>query len=216
MGITIDVFEAGPIQTNAYLVGDDETKHALVIDAPKDVVAPLTAAIAAGGWTITGIVLTHTHWDHIADATPLVQALGVPLLAPKLAVDRLAKPGSMVTELPFTIRPVTPDRLLDEGDEVALGSHRFRVWHLPGHEPSHIALVSEEDRLFFGGDVVFPGGHGTTEVPGADQATMNRSLARLIDLPPETVVWPGHGLPTTIGAELGWLREYAERGGTRQ
>ena len=106
---------------------------------------------------------------------------------------------------PERSRPVQPDRLLEEGEAVALAPPAFRALHLPGHDPAHIALVAEPDRLFFGGDVVFPGGHGRTDIPGADQATMDRSLTRLVDLPPDTVVYPGHGLPTTIGAEAAWI-----------
>ena len=205
MTLQVHTLEAGPIQTNAYLVGDEETKEALIVDAPHGVTAELTAAAEAAGWRIAQIVITHAHWDHIADAAALREATGAPLAAHPLAVERLAAPGSARFDLPFAIPPVRPDRLLEEGDTVTLGAHAFRVLHLPGHDPAHIVLFGEADRLFFGGDVVFPGGHGTTEVPGADQATMDRSLARLVDLPPDTVVYPGHGLPTTLGAEAAWL-----------
>ena len=79
--------------------------------------------------------------------------------------------------------------------------------HLPGHEPAHIALVDEEERVFLGGDVLFPGGHGRTDIPGSDQAVMNRSLRRLVaELPPDTTVYPGHGPTTTIGGEAPWIR----------
>ncbi len=109
-------------------------------------------------------------------------------------------------DLPFTIPPVTPDQLLDEGDEVGLGEHRFQVLHLPGHDPAHIVLYSAADRVFLGGDVLFPGGHGTTEVPGADQAVMNQSLKRIAHLPGDVVVYPGHGQTTKLGDEA-WLRD---------
>lgn len=209
MSLTVQTFEAGPIQTNAYLVADAATGEALVIDAPKDATGPVTAAASAAGWTIGQIILTHAHWDHIADAAALATATGAPLLAHPKAVERLASPGSAVVDLPFTIAPVTPDRLIDDGDQVTLGSHTFQVLFLPGHDPAHIVLFSAPDRLFFGGDVVFPGGHGNIEIPGAEEQTMYRSLARLVDLPPDTVVYPGHGLPTTIGAEAIWIRHLA-------
>lgn len=205
MALQIETFVGGPLETNAYLVADDATGEAIIIDAPAGVTAEVVAAVEAAGWTLRQLVLTHAHWDHIVDAAALRQAAGGNLAAHPLAVERLAAPGSMVGELPFTIAPTRPDQLLNDGDEVAVGTHRFRVMHLPGHDPAHIVLVGEADRLFFGGDVVFPGGHGTTEVPLADQATMDRSLARLRDLPPDLVVYPGHGATTTLGAEAGWI-----------
>ena len=205
MGLQLRTLVGGPLETNAYLIADDETGEALVVDAPPDVAAEVTAAAREAGWRIGQIVLTHAHWDHIVDAAALREATGAPLAAHPLAVDRLAAPRSEFMELPFAIRPVRPDRLLEDGDTVTVGAHAFRVLHLPGHDPAHIALFGEPDRLFFGGDVVFPGGHGRTDIPGADQATMDRSLARLVDLPPDTVVYPGHGQPTTLGAEAAWL-----------
>src|SRR5215213_2905091 len=205
MALTIESFVGGPIETNAFLVTDEETREALVIDAPMDVTDRIEQAVQSKGLTVTLIVITHTHWDHIGDAASLKERFGAPLAAHALATKALANPGSATTELPFTIEPVTPDHYLADGDEVALGAHRFRVMHLPGHEVAHIALVSEADRVFLGGDVLFPNGHGRVDIPGADQETMNASLARLVDLPPDTVVYPGHGLTTTIGDE-GWLQ----------
>jgi hydroxyacylglutathione hydrolase len=211
MGLSVEAIPAGPLDTNAYLVSDDATASAIVIDAPPGVISNLQAAIARAGVRVEQIVITHAHWDHIVDAAALRTTLGVPLVAHPLAKDRLAKPGSMTTELPFTISPVTPDAWLDEGDSVRLGAHTFAVLHLPGHDPAHIVLYSEADHLILGGDVFFPGGHGTTEIPLADQAEMDRSLARLAALPDDVTVYPGHGLPTTIGAERAWLDPIAAR-----
>jgi hydroxyacylglutathione hydrolase len=210
MTLTVSVFPSGPIETNAYLVVDDETREALVIDAPDDVTDTITDAAKQANATITQIVITHTHWDHIGDAAELKKRTGVPLIAHELAVPGLAKPGSVVFDLPEPIAPVTPDRLLHDGDQVTLGAHTFDVLHLPGHDDAHIALYSEPDRIFLGGDVLFPGGHGRTDVPGTDQATMERSLARLVDFPSDVVVYPGHGRTTTIGAER-WLQQFRSR-----
>jgi hydroxyacylglutathione hydrolase len=205
MALTIESFVGGPIETNAFLVSDDVSREAIVIDAPMDVAERIDRAAKTAGLKVTLIVITHTHWDHIGDAAKMKELIGAPLAAHELAVDALGNPGSATTELPFTIAPVTPDRLLADGDEVTLGEYVFRVLHLPGHEEAHIVLYSEPDRVFLGGDVLFPNGHGRTDIPGADQETMNRSLARLVDLPPDTVVYPGHGKTTTIGAEA-WLQ----------
>jgi glyoxylase-like metal-dependent hydrolase (beta-lactamase superfamily II) len=207
MAITIKTFPGGPIETNAYLVIDTDSHEALVIDAPEGVTDEIIESAKQDSASITQIVITHTHWDHIGDAAEMKEKTGAPLLAHELAVPGLAKPGSVVFELPKPIPPVTADRLVKDGDTVTLGNHAFAVLHLPGHDIAHIALYSEPDRIFLGGDVLFPGGHGRTDVPGTDQATMERSLARLVDFPPDVVVYPGHGKTTTIGDER-WLQQY--------
>jgi glyoxylase-like metal-dependent hydrolase (beta-lactamase superfamily II) len=215
MGLTIQAFPAGPIETNAFLVADEESDAALIIDAPMDVTEAILAAAERLGKRVELVVITHTHWDHVGDAALLKERSGAPLAAHPLAAERLAAPGSATMELPFTIDPVTPDRVLEDGDTVELGAHRFRVMHLPGHEQAHIALYSEPDRVFLGGDVLFPNGHGRTDIPGSDQETMNRSLARLLDFPDDVAVYPGHGEPTTIGRERLWmepLRRYRTDG----
>ncbi|MDQ3694345.1 MAG: MBL fold metallo-hydrolase [Chloroflexota bacterium] len=207
MGVTLRTFVGGELETNAYLVVDDATGEAILIDAPDGITEDVVATAREEGWTITRIVLTHAHWDHIVDAAALKAATGVPLLAHPLAAERLASPDAFAGGyVPVKIAPVTPDGFLNDGDSVTVGSYTFAVMHLPGHDPAHIALINEPELLMFGGDVIFPGGHGNTAIAGADQAVMNQSLRRLAALPPDLVVYPGHGEPTTLGAEAGWLR----------
>ena len=206
MALSVHAYASGPLETNAYLVVDDDTNHALVIDAPPDVTPILVAAIESAGVTVDQIVITHAHWDHIVDAAELRDALGVPLVAHALTQDRLAPADDASQGSPFPITPVTPDGWLNEGDTVSLGAHTFAVLHLPGHDPAHIVLYSDPDKIILGGDVLFPGGHGTTEVAGADQAVMDQSLARLAALPSDVTVYPGHGVSTTLGAEASWLK----------
>jgi hydroxyacylglutathione hydrolase len=207
MSLEIVTIVGGPVQTNAYLVADTETGDALVIDAPHETASQIVEEAARRGWRIGQIVITHTHWDHVADARALKEATGVPLLAHPQARERLANPTALGGEIPVEVLPVETDGTLDEGDTVTLGAHTFTVMHVPGHEPFHIALVDENQRYFLGGDVLFPGGHGTTEIPGADQAAMNATMRRLVaELPETTIVLPGHGVSTTIGAEAPWIR----------
>jgi glyoxylase-like metal-dependent hydrolase (beta-lactamase superfamily II) len=206
MALEILTFVGGPVQTNAYLVADTESGEALVIDAPHETTDAIAAEAARRGWTIGRIVITHTHWDHVADAQALKTTTGATLLAHPLAVDNLANPSSIFGMLPVDVPPVGTDETLSDGETVTLGGHTFAVMHLPGHDPSHIALVDENNEVFLGGDVLFPGGHGRTDLPGADQAVMNDSLRRLVEeLPPTTTVLPGHGAPTTIGNEAPWI-----------
>jgi hydroxyacylglutathione hydrolase len=203
--LEILTYPAGPAETNAYLVIDLETNDALLIDAPKDVTNTILATIQARGLNLTQIVITHGHWDHIGDTAPLKAETGKPVLAHPLVVDRLKNPSSPLGPLPVHIDPSDADALIDEGDTVTLASHTFSVWFLPGHDPGHIVLVSEPDKLVLGGDVLFPNGHGRIDLPGANEADMIQSLRRLAALPDDVTVYPGHGLPTTIGAERSWL-----------
>jgi hydroxyacylglutathione hydrolase len=210
MALSITAFPGGPVDTNAFLVVDQESGDALVIDAPMGVTDEIVDTAWAANAKIKAIVITHPHWDHIGDAADLKSKTGAPLLAHRDAVGKMAAPSSSMGTLPFTIAPSKPDSVLDEGDVVELGEHCFTVMHLPGHEPSHIALYSEPDRVFLGGDVLFPNGHGRVDIPGSDQDTMNASLARLAVLPLDVVVYPGHGATTTIGAEH-WMQRLLAR-----
>jgi len=206
---TLDIhqFPAGPLETNAFLVVDPATNQALLIDAPPESHDAIVTTVRDHNVTVNRIILTHTHWDHIVDTNALRASLGAPVDAHPKADVRLARPGSAVMELPYTIEPITPADHLDDGDEVMLGEKAFTVMYLPGHDPSHIVLYNAEAKVLLGGDVLFPGGHGRTDVPGADQDTMLRSLARLLELPDDVTVYPGHGQKTTIAAERGWMTE---------
>ncbi len=195
----------GPLETNAYLVIDPPSRSGILVDAPPETSDAIVARVRDAGVTVDRIVLTHTHWDHIIDTAALREALGARILAHSDADAHLATPGSVGMALPYSVAPIVPDGHLADGDTVSLGDHAFSVLHLPGHDPSHIALLSVDDRVLLGGDVLFPGGHGRTDLPGADQATMVQSLARLLPLPDDTTVYPGHGQATTIGAERDWM-----------
>jgi glyoxylase-like metal-dependent hydrolase (beta-lactamase superfamily II) len=204
MSLTIRTFSSGPIGTNTYLV-DDGNGRAFVVDASHDVTPAILAAAKDAGLTIEAILITHPHWDHIGDAQPLHEATGAPLIAHPGAVAKMENPG---TSLNMPIPPIpssTPDSFLDEGDTFTLGDDAFAVWHLPGHEPSHIVLYHAGDGVVLGGDVLFPNGHGRIDIPGADAGQMRNSLVRLGELPDAVIVYPGHGDSTTIGAERRWL-----------
>lgn len=209
--ITLLPIAGGPLDTNAWLVVDETSREALLIDAPPETHDRIVAAVTERGLRLTQIVLTHTHWDHIVDAQALRASLDAPLIAHPNAIDRLASPGR--PDLPYRIDAIAPDATIDDGDAVPLGDTRFTVWFAPGHDPAHIVLIDAandgDSGILLGGDVLFPGGHGRTDIPGADDATMARTIGRLLELPDHVTVYPGHGDTTTIGAERHWMTRMA-------
>ncbi len=200
----IEVFPAGPLPTNAYIVADEETNEAWIIDAPPDSAQMVLDEVTARGYHVNAIIDTHGHWDHIADNAAMQAATGAPLLIHEADAVLIEHPERMGSSVP-DIAPSKADRYLNDGDMLHLGRYIFTVWHTPGHSPGGVVLYEPTTNTLIGGDTLFPNGHGRIDIPGADQAAMYRSLTRLAELPPETTVYTGHGDPTTIGAELSWI-----------
>lgn len=205
MTLRIYQLPAGPLPTNAFLVVDTVSGDAMLVDTPPDVLLHARRAADEAGASIRCVVITHGHWDHIVGAAEVLAEWPVPLIGHELVRDRLENP-TPVTMSPLPMTPVTLTQTVDEGDELTVGAHTFRVLHMPGHDVAHITLYSAVDGIMLGGDVLFPDGHGRTDLPGSDQHIMNTTLKRFLDLPPETRVLPGHGDETTIGREARWIR----------
>jgi glyoxylase-like metal-dependent hydrolase (beta-lactamase superfamily II) len=175
------------VDNNIWLVGDD--REVLVIDAAHDH-RPIVDAV--GGRRVVAVVATHGHNDHINVAAALADAVGAPVL---IHPDDL-----MLWEVVNPDRP--PDGLLHEGDELEAGGVHLSVLHTPGHSPGGCCLHDEADGVVFSGDTLFNGGPGATGRSFSDRPTILRSITeKLFVLPDDTVVHPGHGDSTTIGAE---------------
>ncbi len=205
MPISVVRFAAGPLDTNSYLVADDESGLAVVVDAPWGVSPRIAAEVQQRGIRVVSVVITHAHWDHVADAPALHDALAAPIAAHLLEQPRLEAPAETLYEVPFEIPSVHPEILLEEGSLLDAGSLRFHVLHTPGHSPGAICLYEPDQSLLFSGDTLFHNGYGRTDLPGASDEEMWKSLVRLSGLPKEVRVLPGHGVETTIGQEP-WLK----------
>lgn len=192
----------GALQTNCYLVGCPQTKEGIIVDPGGDAELIL-AEIKRLGLKIRHVVNTHGHFDHILANRKVVKATGAKLaIHPKDAPMLMAKLSSLAKffGLEGIIPSPPPDLLLEEGDELVVGKLKFRVLHTPGHSQGSISLLAEG--VVFTGDALFKMGIGRTDLPGGDYQTLMESIRnKLLTLPDETIVYSGHGPPTTIGAE---------------
>jgi hydroxyacylglutathione hydrolase len=191
----------GPIQTNCYIVGDDASRDAVVID-PGDDAPQVLAALAEHQWTCRHVLLTHAHFDHIGGVAGVVEATGAPLaLHPGDLPLLRANGGADAFGLEQPPCP-EPDVLLAPGQALQAGSLRFEVLYVPGHTPGHVAFFHAGGPAVFSGDVLFQQGIGRTDLPGGDYATLMHSLREvMLQLPDDTVVCAGHGPTTTIASE---------------
>jgi glyoxylase-like metal-dependent hydrolase (beta-lactamase superfamily II) len=186
------------VENNVWLLGDDD--EVLVIDAAHDATA-ITAAVA--GRRVVGIVCTHAHDDHVNAAPALADATG--------AVLYLHPDDAALWRMVHPVRQ--PDRGLADGDELRVAGTAVRVLHTPGHAPGAVCLEVPELTAVFSGDTLFAGGPGATGRSYSDFPTIIESIrGRLLGLPPDTVIYPGHGTTTTIGAEAPHLPEWLARG----
>jgi len=199
--VRIEQRTVGAFEENCYLVVDDETRHAVLVD-PGDEGDRIVEMVRAVDAELDAIWLTHAHVDHIGAVAAVVRAFGVPVHLHPLDLPyyrQLSARAAVMYGIDFE-QPEGPDRELADGDMLQCGTLRFDVMHVPGHAPGLVAFTGHG--VSFGGDLLFAGSIGRTDLPLGSATDMTASLARYTSiLRDETVVYPGHGPATTIGRE---------------
>jgi len=195
-----------PFDNGMYIIADARG-DAILID-PSQGEREALATVRERGLNVIELINTHGHPDHIFANAALQAATGARLAIHRADAYRLDPKTAALPRFIEDFPRSVPDDLIDEGPLTYLADLELRALHTPGHTEGSTSFYLPAEQIVFSGDVLFAGNVGRVDLPGADPAAMERSLARLADLPPETTVYPGHGPATTIGAELRWLRGF--------
>jgi len=198
----LESFPVGPLQCNCTILGDEQTGEAIVID-PGEEIGRIHKRLAAHGLKLKQILVTHGHIDHVGGALKLKRLTGAPIYLNEGDLEQLAlmqeQANWLGVEMPET---APPDESLPDGMTVGLGAYPASVLHTPGHTQGSICLHFAPLKLLVAGDTLFAGSIGRTDLPGGNYDQLLDSIRnRLLALPDETTVLPGHGPVSTIGAE---------------
>lgn len=194
---------SGPLQTNAYIIGSNESQEAVLIDSPPQCYDAVQSYIARTQRSIAAVLITHPHLDHILDAHLFVKD-GIPIVAMKEAEQELAKPQTMglFPEPEQGFNGVKVNRFVKNGDTFEYAGLNFKVFSVPGHCHGSAAYYVEAESWCFVGDLLFHGSIGRTDLPGGDFDLLAESIQNHIyTLKNETLLFPGHGPKTEVGSE---------------
>lgn len=193
----------GPVMTNTFILADENTGEAVVID-PADEGKRIADELQKRNWRIVSIWLTHAHFDHLAGAAELADnSTPIPPVALHAADNQLWRIQGGAAFFGMKIDPGPEPTIELKHDQILnLGSNQFKVLHAPGHTPGHVMFYNESESVLFCGDVIFQGSIGRTDLPGGDYDTLIHSInSRVMTLPDETVLLSGHGPQSTVGRE---------------
>jgi hydroxyacylglutathione hydrolase len=194
----------GVAMTNCFLIADEAENKAVLFDAPDHTTEPLLEEAVKRGWEVTGLWLTHGHFDHFADHAvvrrhfPAAEILLHQLDAAKTEHPELQ---TRLFGLPFTIPPLKADAFVADNQRLRIGSIEALVIHTPGHSPGHVVYLLPREKTLIGGDLIIGGSIGRTDLPDSNYEEMEKSLRRVMELPAETRLLGGHGRATTLGEE---------------
>jgi hydroxyacylglutathione hydrolase len=197
-----ETYPVGPLQCNCSILYDTDAADATIVDPGGDV-AKLLGFLAQHQLKLRQIVVTHGHLDHIAGAKLLSEATGAPVLYHQADIFQLSWMKQQAAWMGVAEPKVgPPDTSAEEGTKLLVGTETGEVIHTPGHTEGSISLYFPQSSLLLGGDTLFRGGIGRTDLPGGDEHLILRSIReKLLPLPEDTVVIAGHGPITTIGRE---------------
>jgi hydroxyacylglutathione hydrolase len=197
--LNVQTITVGAFQENCYLVVDDRTNHAVIVD-PGSEGDRLVEEIDRSGVQLHAIWITHAHVDHVGAVASVKRRWDVPIYLHPLD-RRLYEAASRQAEVygvPFE-EPPPPDKEFADGQQLTVGNAEMTVVHAPGHSPGHVVIHGNGIALV--GDCLFAGSIGRTDLPFSNPPQLAATLHKISALPPETVVYPGHGMETTIGQE---------------
>jgi glyoxylase-like metal-dependent hydrolase (beta-lactamase superfamily II) len=198
----VETFPVGILRCNCTILGDEASREAIVID-PGENVAAILSRLVAHRLTLKQIIVTHAHIDHVGGALRLKQSTGAPVLLNQADLPLLAMMETQAEWLGVKPPEVAdPDLSAEDGLRVRLSNLTGEILHTPGHTEGSICLYFDAQHLLLAGDTLFAGSIGRTDLPGGDPRKLLHSIRdRLMSLPDETIVIPGHGSSTTIGKE---------------
>ena len=198
--LVVEHLVVGPLQSNCYIVGDEVSREAVIIDPGEDG-DMILAAVKRRSWTVKAILNTHAHFDHTGANAAVVKGTGAPLIVPRAdatSIEHAHMAGRLYGLVVAASPP--PDQLVEGGDVLTIGDEEIHILATPGHTLGCVTFVTSVG--VFPGDSLFAGSIGRTDLPGGDYNTLIRSIKeQILVLPDETPVYPGHGPFTTVGRE---------------
>jgi len=197
-----EILPVGPLACNCSVFGDEQSREAMVVD-PGDEIERILEILQRHGLKVTAIVITHAHIDHIGGAQKLKQATGAPVYMNLNDTELQKMLDAQAAWIGMSrVEPVAIDVPAKDGDRLVVGTTEFHVLHTPGHTQGSISLFIPSENKLVAGDTLFRDSIGRTDLPGGDGRQILQSIhQKLLPLPEETVVIPGHGENTTIGRE---------------